>query len=406
MKGDVNQALMYYEQGLKILEKYIVSDHTPIVAVLNDLGNIRRKQGDYSGALKYFKKCLSVEMQSFPQGHLDIASTFNQIGHLLCLQENYDECLENYFKALNIHLDLNNDTHIDYAMTLYNIGYTYAKIGKDLDIAMNYARQALQIIEHNQLMMTSSSGKCLLLVDSILHLQSNDNQALEFVSKALEVLKDVYGSQQHSDIALCLTELGEIYLNKNMFSLALESHKEALTIHEHFLPKDTTIDKNFSLSRHKDIAHSLNNIACVYFQMKEIELALNFCWKSLAIKTVYYQPADYEKLIAEMKSVAQALSSLEKWDDALTCYLQIDTMITSDEEKTLNLSNIGQCYRSKKNYLIALDYYRQALVIVSIMDISNPSTNIASATIKQNMNEMICEYVIKVFTKHGHHFCV
>jgi tetratricopeptide (TPR) repeat protein len=405
-KCDLDQAWTYYEQGFNILEKCLVSDHTQTIAVLNNLGNVRRDQGDYSAALKYFNQCLLVEMHLFPEGHLDIASTLNQIGALLYLQENFDESLEKYFKALEIQIKFNGNTHLDYAMTLYNIGYTYAKVGKELDTAMNYAQQTLQIIEHNQSMTTSTGGKCLLLVGSIHHLQSNDDQALDFVLNALRILKDVYGSQQHPDIALCLTELGDIYLSKNMFSSALQSHKDALTIHEHFVPTDTPIDKKFSSSRHKDVADSLINIANVYFHMNEIEPALNFCQKSLTIKKAYYHPVDYDKLIVEMKSVAQALSRLEKWDDALTCYLQIDTMVASDEEKTLNLSNIGQCYRAKKNYFIALEYYRQALAIVSTVDISNSSATIASTTIKQDINEMICECAIKVFIEHGHHFRV
>ncbi|UJR07362.1 hypothetical protein I4U23_011648 [Adineta vaga] len=406
LTGDMKQALTYYELALNILEKSLVSDNKEIIAILNNLGNIKRDQGDYNTALRYFKQCLAIEIQIFPEDHPDIASTFNQIGSIFYFQENYEECLRNYYKAFEIHSYLKNYTHMDYAITLYNIGYTFAKFRKELETAMNYAQQAFQIIKHNELMMTNTGGKCLLLIGSIFHLQSNEEQALEFVLNAIQILKAVYDSQQHSDIALCLTELGDIYLSKNMFDLALESHKEALIIREHFLSKNTPIDKDFISSYHKDVADCLTNIANVYFRMKEVVFALNYCRKSLAMRQIYYQSTDYEKLIIETKSIAQALSSLEKWDDALTCYLQIDPIISNNEEKTLNLSNIGQCYRAKKDYSIALNYYKEALEIVSTMDISNVNTATASRVIKEDMMEMVCECVMKVFIEHGHHFYI
>ena len=404
LKGDIDQALIYYERGLKILEKHLIYTHKEIVSILNNLGNIRRDQGDYAEALKYFQKCLAIEMEIFPDGHLDIALTFNQIGQLLCLQENYDPCLENYFKALNIQIELGYDTHMDYAITLYNIGYVYGSIGEDLDTASDYARQAFHIIEHNQMITTRAGGKSLLLIGNILRLQANYNDALQFVVKALQVLKDVYGLEEHPDVALCLTELGEIYKNTNMLNLALQSHKEALIIREHLIPTNASADKSFISSRYKDIVYSLSNITHIYFQMNEIELASQFWWKSLTIRQIYSQSNDYEKLIMEMKLLAQTWSGLEKYEEALTCYLQIATLITTDNERALNLSNIGQCYRGKKNYLLALDYYNQALAIVSTMDISNPNKNIASVTIKQDINEMICECVIKVFIGYSHWF--
>ena len=139
-----NEAIHYYQRALKMREKCFPFDHVKIAENLNRIGNILYRQDKYNEALDYHQQALRMRRQYYPSGHIDIVHSLNNIGNILDQQGKYNEGLEYHQQALEIKRKCNPPCHVDIATSLNNIGACYENQNKT-KMALDHYRQALDI---------------------------------------------------------------------------------------------------------------------------------------------------------------------------------------------------------------------------------------------------------------------
>jgi tetratricopeptide (TPR) repeat protein len=139
-----NEAIHYYQRALKMREKCCPFDHVKITENLICIGNIFYRQGKYNEALDYHQQALRIRKQYYRSGHIDIAHSLNNVGNILDQQGKYDEGLDYLQQALEIKRKCNPPCHVDIATSLNNIGVCYENQNK-IKMALDHYRQALDI---------------------------------------------------------------------------------------------------------------------------------------------------------------------------------------------------------------------------------------------------------------------
>jgi serine phosphatase RsbU (regulator of sigma subunit)/tetratricopeptide (TPR) repeat protein len=216
-KGDIDIALKYYHQSLKIHQE--IGDKPGTATSLNNIGFVYRSQGNVYLALEYYQKALSIQEEL--NDHEGMASLFNNIGIIYYDQLDYDNALKYYQRSLK------NDYKVDYkrgiANTLNNIGLIYYKKGNK-DEALKQYTKSLEIKQQlgDKIGIAISYNHIGELFES----QDSLHVAREYYLKALGLLKEE-GDKKWvgfvlKDLSDLLLKIGELRLAEQY---ALESFK-------------------------------------------------------------------------------------------------------------------------------------------------------------------------------------
>jgi CHAT domain-containing protein/predicted negative regulator of RcsB-dependent stress response len=136
--GDPHQALVRYEEALKIVKE--VGNVQGEAATLNNMGNVEADLGDSQKALETYNLALPIAQKLSDRRRE--AATLNNIGFVYAQQQQYSQCLETYQKALPLWQALGDRS--GEASTLTNIGVAYANLG-DATKALDFYHQALPL---------------------------------------------------------------------------------------------------------------------------------------------------------------------------------------------------------------------------------------------------------------------
>ena len=69
-KGDLDQALDYYQRALEIKEKQLGPNHVDVAVSYNNIGEVYSKKGDLDQAMDYYRRALEIkekQLQSLPE---------------------------------------------------------------------------------------------------------------------------------------------------------------------------------------------------------------------------------------------------------------------------------------------------------------------------------------------------
>ena len=97
-----NDALKYYERGLKQSIIQYSEESEWATVFYNNIGNIYNSLGEYNNALEYQNKALTIREKMFGTEHPDVATSYNNIGDIYYSLGEYNNALEYYNKALTI----------------------------------------------------------------------------------------------------------------------------------------------------------------------------------------------------------------------------------------------------------------------------------------------------------------
>ncbi|CAF0779103.1 unnamed protein product [Adineta steineri] len=227
-QGYYEQAISYFEQGLEIQEKTILSNHSDLAESFNDIGLVHHNMGDYSKALSFYEKGLQIRQKTLPSNHPDLAESYNNIGSAYNSMGQYSKALSFYEKGLQIRQKSLPLNHPDLANSYNSIGLVYENMGEYSKALLSY------------------------------------NKALEIYQKSLP--------SNHPSFATSYNNIGNVYDSMGEYSKSLASHKKALEIRKQSLP-----------SNHPDFAQSYNSIAVLYYSMRDYSKALSYFERTLDI---------------------------------------------------------------------------------------------------------------------------
>ena len=155
IRGNYEEALIYYKKSLKIKEK--IGNQKGIANSLNNIGDIYKKQGDYGEALMFYKKSLHIFKETGDKR--GISNSLSNIGDIYYKQGDYDQALNYYKKSIKIKKDI--EDKIGISNSLGNIGGIYKDLG-NFQEALTYFTDALKISKDiNALDLVDDHSKAL-----------------------------------------------------------------------------------------------------------------------------------------------------------------------------------------------------------------------------------------------------
>ena len=317
-KGNYKKALEYYKKDLEIKKKIAGENHPMLSITYNNIANIYQANGDFKTALEYIDKALNISLAAYGKNNPETAKYYTGKGSIYADNDEYDLALEYFNTALNINKSIYGNNHKSVADVLNNIGIIYNKKG-DTDKALIFFKDAydiqLRVLGENH---PDIAGTCNN-IGYILEKQGKKESALKFYEKAVDIKKAYYG-ENHPELAIFYNNIGNNYTKRKDYENGLKYLKKAADILEHnYGNKNTTLVNIYA------------NIGQIYVKLEDFHNALMYYQKSIAANVRDFNPApdDYfinpvlknytnvNKLLQSLEGKAQAFMSLYQKDSLL-----------------------------------------------------------------------------------------
>ena len=268
-KKNYKQAVAHYEQGLQKKRDLKESIHgrplqEEIANTYHDLlGPCYRDLQDYEKAIESFQTAYEIRKQRLGENHWQtkasrkaMVDVYDPEGHKYYNKKDYKKAVEHYEKSLKLKLGVyGSKQHEEVAKHYHNLlGPCYRKL-QDYEKAIESFQTAYEIRKQSlgeNHWQTKASRKAMADVydpEGRKYYKEQDyKKALECYEKSLKLKLEVYGSEQHKEVAYCYNNLGHSYWH-------LKDYKQALTYFE----KAYEIYKKVLGENHKDTKVSFEN---------------------------------------------------------------------------------------------------------------------------------------------------
>ena len=314
---DPEKALVYYENALELVKK--INHRQGVGKYTNAIGTAYGVTGRDSLAVKYYLRAIEIakeinDLQELGKYRINLSQAYNRmgmvelalkgyndalealktvddkhrmavcynsLGNIYTIQGNYPIALESYHNGLKISEKRNDLKAV--SKSLVSIGSIYFA-QKDYSKALEYNQRVKKIAESSNDQHALAGS---LLNIGLIYLHTNNNSALQYFRKALEIGENLRIVPLQISILL---NIGQLYYKESKADQALANFLEAL-----------------ELAERKGIISSISNIklqiAKVYFDKKELSQALRYADESLNI-------AENQKIIETEKELHKLLSEL------------------------------------------------------------------------------------------------
>ncbi len=289
----------YSESSIIDLEKRLENaDIDDRIIILNKLAELYSER-DANRSIDYATK--AWELAKPRQNRRQIARAFNTIGLAHIHSGQTQNSIEFFKKSLQLNKFLKD--YLELAKTVNNMGIAH-RYTSNYGAALRYHLEAIEYSQKASSIeqLVSSYNNAGIVFRNI----QMDNKAISFYRKALSISEN---NNYLEGVATSLSNIGSFYWYNNKNDEALQYYAKAK---EAFLKIDSSGD---------GVAGAYNNLANVYRTQGEYTKALELYRKSLDMST---DNGDVNLMAVTMK-------------------------------------NIGVCYKLKEDYVISLDYLRNAL---------------------------------------------
>ncbi|CAF1118891.1 unnamed protein product [Adineta steineri] len=349
------------------------SDEAEKVLYYNQLGYVKRDQGDYEKAIWYYEQGLKIRQKTLPSNHPDLATSYNNIGSVYYNTGEYSKALLLHEQALEIRQKNLSSNHSDWVASYNYLGLVYNIMG-EYTKALSFCKQALEICQKT---LPSNHPSLAISYNNIGDVYNNMGEysnALSYYEKTLQIRQRTLPSN-HADLATSYNDIGGVYDNMGEYTKALSYYEKALEICQKTLP-----------SNHPNIATSYNNVGDVHSKMGEDSKALSFYEKALEIlqETV---PSNHPSLAISCNNIGNVYNNMGEYPKARSFYEQAleifqKTLPASHPDLATSYNNIGSVYNNMGEYSKALSYYNRAL---DIFQCALPPTHLDIKNVKENI---------------------
>ncbi|PCH96254.1 MAG: hypothetical protein COB85_03695 [Bacteroidetes bacterium] len=327
-KGNIKEALSYYEKSLEI-KKILSQSNDQLIAIaakkgiaesLNNIGYIHNYRGAIASALDYYSQ--SLKIRETLNDRYGIANSLNNIGMVYKAQDDLDEALNYYLKSLKIKEELNHK---------YGIGESWNNIGE------------------------------------IHTLRGNLKEALECYQKSTDILLEI-GEKVGSAIAL--NNIGSVHIELDNMEVALSFFQKSLKIRE------TIGDK-------KGIAEALNNIGIIRLERGEPEAARECADRCMRyskelgypeyikrsanlLKKIYLQESNYKSAL-EMYELYTQMSDSIKNEATVKATIRQQTKYEFEKAQLIKEQATKELIRVSTEKMERRDNLQYSVILISIL---------------------------------------
>ncbi|CAF4147251.1 unnamed protein product [Adineta steineri] len=197
-QGDYEKAIWYYEEGLKIYQKTLRSNHPAVAISYNNIGMVYGDMGEYSKALSYFEKALEIMQKTLPSNHPAMAISYNNIGMVYGNMGEYSKALSYFEKALEIREKTLPANHPDLATSYNSIGSVFNSMG-EYSKAVSYYKKEVEMYQKTLPSNHPSLATSYNNIAELYYSMKDYSKALSYLECALDIYQRVLPST-HSDI--------------------------------------------------------------------------------------------------------------------------------------------------------------------------------------------------------------
>jgi len=347
--GNLNEAEKVLRKGLDPLE-----DDVHKARLASQLAATLSAKGDIENALRFGQQALKIDEKIYGLEHPVVADDADKLGHILLAKGDLDGALQYTQRAFNIDEKILGTGNVAIANVMDDLGRILLKKG-ELNQALVYSQRALNLNEKAFPYLTPRIADATNHIGLILLEKGDDDKAMEYLLRAIDIDKKVYGPD-HRSIAANSTAIGEILLHKGDLNGAMEYTRRALDI-----------DKKMYGPDHFTVAADLNNIGQILQAKGDLEGALQYTKSALDIDEKVYGIGN-PTVATRLNNLGEILQQLGNLDGALEYTkraLDIDEEIYGPNNSAVGTiaANIAEILKLKGNPSEALQYNQRALKI-------------------------------------------
>ena len=290
LSGDYDNALKYYNNGLKLAQKN--SDKQNEAKSYINLGIIEDISGNVQKAHEYFDKAINITASIKDVENL--ATAYSELGVSHTFTNELIEAKSNYLKCLNLFERMNNRSRL--ALLYNNIGKIYMSLF-DYESAISHYEKGLEYSGDNK----RSQALNLTGIADVYANLSNYTKAIQYYRKAQEISSEIKEVSISTEIN---SGLGSLNFNLDRFDNAIEYFSSAKMFAE----------KSGNPYLLADVNHK---IALSYFELDSLDISGKFFNEALQLSKQnsipYYESlisTDLAALQKEKKNYREALENI------------------------------------------------------------------------------------------------
>ncbi|CAF2640342.1 unnamed protein product [Rotaria sp. Silwood2] len=225
-KDDHEEALILFEEALKIYQSLPSSNHLNITRLYNDIGSEYLHKQEYSQALKFHQMAFDIQIKSNPLSHSDLITTYGNFGEVHKHMRHYSESIKFYEKKLSIYKKSIPFNYLNLSITYENIAEMRYNM-KEYSMALKLFRKVLKIQQHRLRLDRSTIADTHKNIAKV-------HQKIEHYTEAILHYQYAHGIFRKSfpvnflELAMICNEIAEIYKKMGNTLKAFDFYKEAL----------------------------------------------------------------------------------------------------------------------------------------------------------------------------------
>ncbi|RLD86772.1 MAG: hypothetical protein DRJ09_11475, partial [Bacteroidetes bacterium] len=316
-KTDTVKAFGYFKKSVMLCEK--VNNSLLESSAFEYLSSHYNGTGDYANSIITLKKALQfVTTNGLETG---IGFAYSYLGKQYMLLNNYT--LAEKYQSMALTKFSKLDCIFGKAEALERLGFINMVRNNYLE-ALKYYYQALII--NQKLKLPHETGITLYHIGLTKLYLSDYDEAINYILKSLKIWDELNETANKWN---CNELIGNIYIKLEDYNKALKYHKIALSIRQEAISSRLRQEYKISAIHKLGLAYSYNNIAEVYFHLKQYDSAYYYALKGYRLKTEKNSIASKNDVANSELNLGNIYRALKKYDSA---YLMIDKAAATYQE--------------------------------------------------------------------------
>jgi CHAT domain-containing protein/tetratricopeptide (TPR) repeat protein len=397
--GDDFNAIKYYSNILKIYQKKNETLNVDYANLLFRIGTIYSENNNQDLAIKYYKQTANVIFNTKGENDLDYAAILKRIGNLYYKEYNYKESVEYYKKTLLIYQKTLGYKDEETIKIINKIGLAYQELS-EFNLAKDYLFLVEQVVNEHYGDVSELSGHSKNNISVFYSTTGYMDSAIYYSNKATEIRYSVCGKSSN-EYALSLNNLGNCYINKGEYKIALEIIEKSYEIYED--NGEANEDEKISV---------LINLGYTNYSIFNSQKALNYYYLALNLTEKYHDEINKSLVYNNIGVLYSKQGIYDSSNFYLKASLKTRQKLFGDINPTIgeNLNNIGMNYLDLLNYVESKECFIKALKIYSnyygedsqdyltvLTNLATVYLNLGKADSATYMLQKVVEKRIKIF---------
>lgn len=292
------KAREFQEQALKLFKESYGSEHSLVADAYDELGSVWRFLGDLNKGIEYHEKALAIRILVLGPGHRDMAFGYHHLGGLWYEKNEFTKALSYFEKGLEINLLHNGENHSITASFNEIIGDAHVRQG-NFKLGQEYLEKALKVRQTIFGTEHPETAKSFYELANLWFEKKDFDKSVSYYAKVVNIRKSIYGAE-HPIIASGYHNMGVALGEKGAQEKAEEYFKKALSI-----AQQAQESERISLYQ-----SALGNL---YMKRGDWEVALSYYQEALSVASTDFNPEDLlsNPALADILFPYEALSTLQ-----------------------------------------------------------------------------------------------